>query len=341
MANNAKNSTAWTPLMRVDLASVSREAFGEVMPKLLEHGKALQEAGTLPPSPFDKDGWYDVTPQMAEAALFHSGGNREIVLRRVRDYAMDMAANDWQPNGEPICVKQGKPDDGYHRLLASYLGQHTFRTYVVASVPPIVNSFAYYDCGKTRTGADALHIAGWNSMGRTLNEVIKNLALRYDENKLGVGKQPRFREPNSRDILNYLEAHRDLREAAQTMLGSFPEAIEVVRSKPAAIMFAWLVMRAHDLATLQGFCQPLGSGALLAEDSPILAVRAKLMEAEDCNSRKPARMRLAYLCKAFQMHVTGQKMPRSRKGAVQPLSLNVDEPFPRIDPPVPFSEAAE
>jgi hypothetical protein len=39
------------------------------------------------------------------------------------------------------------------------------------------------------------------------------------------------------------------------------------------------------------------------------------------------------------MHVAGQKMPRSR-GRVQPFGLDVDEPFPRIEPPATAAEAA-
>jgi hypothetical protein len=38
------------------------------------------------------------------------------------------------------------------------------------------------------------------------------------------------------------------------------------------------------------------------------------------------------------MHIAGQKMPRTRGGRVQPLGLEVDEAFPRIDPPI--AEAA-
>lgn len=335
------NGVAWAPLVRLDLATASSEAFGEVMPKLLAHGKALREAGTLPPLPFDKDGWYHITPQMSETTLMYSAGNRESTLTKARIYAADMAAGDWQPTAQGIGIRKGELDDGHTRLLSSYLGQHTFFSHVVTSAPEVPNAFAYYDCGKGRSGSDALHIAGWNSSGKILSQVISDLALRYDENKLGVVKQPRgFRKINNREVLHYMKLHPDLQEASNTMQGNFPDAVEVIRSKPAAIMFAWMVLRAHDLATLQDFCVPLGSGALLTEDSPILAVRAKLMEVEDCRNKKRSYTRLAYLCKAFLLHINGQKMPRSRKGAVQPLGLDIDESFPRIDP-VPMAEAAE
>jgi hypothetical protein len=164
------------------------------------------------------------------------------------------------------------------------------------------------------------------------------LAIRYDARALGVIKQPRFRTPNAREVLLYIDQHPDLRDAAGLMLGSYPEAVDVIRSKAAAIMFAWLVLRVHDEATLRDFCTPLGTGALLDEDSPLLAARAKLLAPEVTGNKMQDRTRLAYVCKAFLMHVAGQRMPRSR-GRVQPLGLDVDEAFPRIEPEI-TAEAA-
>jgi hypothetical protein len=330
----------WVPTIRLDLATASKQSFEDAVDLLWRQIKERKDANTLPAFPFDRDGWYEVTPEMAEAALMHSAGNRECSFSTAKAYASDMANRDWQPTGETINSSNGVLGNGHHRLLAGLLSGQTFRCYVVVSAPSITNVFAYFDSGKKRTPADALHIAGWNSSSKALASAIANLAVRYDNGVLGVGKQPRAKPVNARDVLRYMQHHGDFRDAAQLMLGSYPEAVAVIRSKSAAIFFAWLVLRAYDEATLRDFCEPLGTGALLEEDSPLLAARAKLLAPEVKGNKMPDRTRLAYVCKAFRMHIAGQKMPRTRGGRVQPLGLEVDEAFPRIDPPVAEVEAA-
>jgi hypothetical protein len=168
---------------------------------------------------------------------------------------------------------------------------------------------------------------------------IAHLALRYDEGVLGPFKQPRFRTVNSREVLQYVKQHPDLRQAAQLMLGNYSEAVEVIRSKPAAIFFAWLVLRAYDEVVLGNFCASLGTGALLEEDSPILGARAKLLATEMPGKRLTDRFRLALVSKAFLMQAAGQRMPRTRSGKIQPFTVDYDEEFPRID--APLAEAAQ
>lgn len=324
---------------RLDLPTCSRDAFNDALKQLFDRAQELRRTNALPASPFDHDGWYDITPPIAEAVLLNSGGNREVSFPTVKTYAADMVANDWAETGETISIVNGKLINGHHRLLASLLGGAAFRCFVVVSARESENIFAFYDSGKKRTPADALHIAGWNGAGRAMASAISKLAIRYDEGVLGVGKQPRFRTVNARESLHYITQHPDFKDAAQLILGSYPEAVDVIRSKPAALFFAWLVLRAYDEVTLGDFCNALGTGARLDEDSPILAARAKLLATELPGQRKPDRTRLAYVCKAFLMHVEGARMGRTRGGKVQQLELDFDETFPRID--TPLAAAAE
>lgn len=277
--------------------------------------------------PFDKDGWYDITPQMAQAALLNSTGNRMASLTVVRNYAADMAAGDWRETGEAISCVKGKLVNGHHRLLACYFGGAPFRSYVVTSVADTPNIFAYFDSGKKRSAADALYTAGINGAGSAMAKAVKDLALRYEAGMLGVMKQERFHNITNRDVLGFVARHPDFTDAAQLMLGSHTNAADVIGSKAVAIMFAWLVLRSFDQATLGEFSEKLGTGARLEEDSPILALRNRLAVPEKLYERT----RLAYVCKAFLMHLSGQKMSRFR-GKVQPLELKLGEEFPRVEP---------
>lgn len=328
----------WSPVVSLDPQSASADAFADAVGRFVKETIARKAAGNLPAMPFTDDGWYDITPPMAEAALMHTVGNREYSWLTVKTYAADMKARDWQRTGETICVVNGNLRNGHHRLMSGYLSQETFPCFVVTSAPQVHNVFAYYDSGKKRTAADALHIAGWNGAGKALAGAVASLAMRYDAGVLGVTKQPRFKTPNSREVLDYVAQHPGLRDAAQLMMGTYPDAVEVIRSKPAAIFFAWLVTREHDETMLAEFCGPLGNGARLDEDSPILAARASLLAPEEKGAKVPDRTRLAYVNKAFNLWAAGHRMPRVR-GKVMPLSFGLNEPFPAIVRPL--AEAAE
>jgi hypothetical protein len=332
----------WTPLISgIDVKNISLQAFTESLTTFWASVNQRIADGTRPANPFDHDGWYLVTPEMAEAGLMHSGGNRDISLPAVRAGIQDIENGDWQQTGEPICLSDGTLENGHHRLFMVYFSGQPINTYVVASVPKTPNLFAYYDGGKKRTGPDVLHIAGLNSSGGVLSRAIEQLAIRYDNNALGVLTQPKYPVVKPREVLVYLHAHPDFQPAAQLMLGTYSDAMEVIRSKPAAVFFAWKVLEAYpDGTELEGFCVALGSGANLDEDSPILAAIRRLTASELPGKKMPARTRLAYVCKAFNLWVVGQKMPRTRGGKVAPLTVNIDEDFPKIFAE-PLAEAAE
>jgi hypothetical protein len=321
----------FAPMVRLDLKTASREAFADTVRSFNEQAAARPKASL----PFKNDGWYEITQPMAEAALTHNAGNREPVLSQVKKNALDMEADNWKPNGETIVFNQeGDLNDGQHRLWAGYLSGTTFRSFVVVTTPVEPNLFTSYDSGKGRSAADALHTAGMNGLGKVIARAITELAVRYDHDALGPVKSVRFRPIYQREVLDYAQTHDELVRAAHLMFGNHPDAMRVIGSKHTAAFFAWLVVRAYDEAELERFCKPLGSGANLTEDDPILAVRERLMLPTDDGTKMPSRTRLALLNKAFNMSVSGQKLGRTRGGKVAGLSLSFDEPFPKIEPPI-------
>jgi hypothetical protein len=318
-------------MVRLDLKTASGEAFANAVKSFNDQAAARPKASL----PFKNDGWYEITPSMAEAALARNAGNREPVLSQVKKNALDMEADNWKPTGETIVFNQeGDLNDGQHRLWAGYLSETTFRSFVVVSAPVEENLFAYYDCGKGRSAYDALHTAGMNGLGKVIARAITELAIRYDHDALGPVKSVRFRPIDQREVLDYAQTHDEFVRAAHLMFGTYPDAVRVIGSKHVAAFFAWLVVRAYDEAALERFCKPLGSGANLTEDDPILAAREKLMLPTEDRTKLPSRTRLALLNKAFNMSVNGQKFGRTRGGRVAALSLSFDEPFPRIEPPI-------
>jgi hypothetical protein len=86
---------------------------------------------------------------------------------------------------------------------------------------------------------------------------------------------------------------------------------------------------------LDDFMVPLGSGANLAEDSPILALRNRLLrEAEEDGTLNQPR-RLALVIKAFNLHIAGKRVT-GRGG----LYVRDNEKFPRLDDVQPDLQTA-
>ena len=86
---------------------------------------------------------------------------------------------------------------------------------------------------------------------------------------------------------------------------------------------------------LDDFLYPLGSGANLAEDSPILALRSRLNKEDESDDLNQPR-RLALLIKAFNLYSTNQTVNPKRG-----LILATNEKFPRIGWPHNLPAAAE
>jgi hypothetical protein len=336
---NGQEKQPWAPIVALDVPNASTQAIQEAIGKFWAEKKRREQDGTLPPFPFDHDGWYAVTPQMAEAAMLNSHGNREIRVPNLRAIVADMQAGTWAGTGQALCSIGNNLQEGFHRLMACLLSGTGFETFVVVTARPRENLFAYYDRGLKRQGHDALHIMGLNGAGKILAKAVEHLAVRYDHGALGVQKQGRHRPITPIETVSYLQDHPDFVKAAQHMLGSYPEAVDVIRSKAAAVFFAWKVLEAYDEAVLDAFCIPLGSGANLTEDDVLLALRAKLLQGDVPGNKMADRTRLAYVMKAFLMHVNGQKMPRTRGGKITPLNIGLDEEFPRIEGPL--AEAAQ
>jgi hypothetical protein len=326
------NGAVQAPVL--DLDNCSKSAIDECVARLMRERDERKAAGNLPQNPFTNgDGWYDITPAMSHDALLLTSGNREIRSAAVKTYHADMAAGDWMPTAEAIGLTGSALDNGHHRLLTGYLGGHTFRSFVITSTPPIEHGFAYYDQGVKRSIADSLHVGGWNGFGKVMAAVISDLAMRYEAGVLGVGKQPRFKKPNPRQALLFMNTHADFQTAARYVMTNYPDAIAVVQSKPAAVFFGYLVLKHYDQAVLEGFFRPLASGANLADDSVILSLRNRLQLREAPGQTTPARTRLALLIKGFKMHLAGETMPRTRGGRIQPFDVpDVGQAFPRIEP---------
>lgn len=332
----------WTPQITADLNTISGRAFNEqlngLMEWFVEHLDDAPELDTVV-----KEGWNKITPYMAEVLLWRFRRNRKVSLTAVSAYARRMKAGRWAPTGEPICTTDVETYNGFHRLLACLLSGVPFVTYVVTSVPETANIFAYYDNGKTRTPAEVLRMGGENGLSAQIAAAIK-VAFRYDNDALSILGQPPIRQLDNMETYDYSMANPVYREAAHTLAVNYMKAARTMGHNGIAVFAAAKILSLFGEDVLKDFMVPLGLGANLDEDSPILALRNRLQGFEDSDDDLKLGHRLALIIKAFIMHHTSQVMPRTGRNRqnVAALSLTDVEPYPRFEDALPQeAEAAQ
>lgn len=307
---------------------------------------ATQTIGDLPL----KAGWNEITPELALHLLARNSANRPVTLKTVIKYARSMVKGDWHRTGQAIIFDvNGVLLEGQHRLLAALFSGASFTTYVVTDAPDEADLFAYIDNNKPRDGADALATSGENGQSRHVNSAVK-VAIRYDAGGWDITRTPRQMDAEPIDVLHYVRAHPNLPEASAMAWGNFQKGMKAIGHDGIATFCAWQIIDRYGFDELHDFMEPFTTGAELAKDSPILALRERLRAAAE-KSKDPEAVitlgyRLALVILAFNLHYRGEPVltkdiPGTKKQRAQSAGLHVSpsEPFPTF--PEVGEEAAE
>lgn len=314
-------SGRWVPHSSLDLATATPAAFKMTVAEFNEYAK------TQPLEPLEiKNGWYVVTPQIAEDWLKRNRKNRPTPFEAVSTYAMIMADDGWKKTGQPIIFNvEGLLDDGQTRLWAAYLSGKSFPTYVVTDSPnDIDDKFAFIDQGKTRSVAETLETAGYNGLSAQIGATAE-LAIRYEAGRLNF--RPRRVKSVTRmtkyDFLMYVRNHPGLSEAAHLLYGTYRAAAYKMGVPRVAILLTWLIAERWDAEVVDTFMRALVRPDL-PKDHPIKVLQTRFEESELADEKMPVAERLAYLIKTFNIWKSGKKFGRAG------LTLTTDEPFPEI-----------
>jgi hypothetical protein len=323
--------SAWKPIVTLDLKTVSTKAFEEAISKLREHAKT----NPLPEIQVKTGEVITADPQFAEKALLRNAGNRKISLAHVQDLSEAMANGEWRLAQPWLFDEEMMSQDLQHRACAVYFGGHTIQTPVLV-VPKQKDLFAFIDAGRSRDAAAALYTAGLNGQSAMVSQAI-NLIWRSEHKALSAFKMPAMRKMTNIEVLEYARSHPQIANTAHLVAGSFPRSMTTIGAKGVAVCFAYMVLQHYDTATLAAFLEPLATGANLDEDSPILALRNRLIGAGDDDQKLSKGHRLALLIKAFNWVREAKTVGKSG------LYLKDNEKFPQIvTPPVePLPIAAE
>ena len=264
-----------------------------------------------------------MTPEIALAWLKRNDANRAFTRGNARALAAEMERGYWKENGESFVFDtNGVLIDGQHRLQAVLNSGYEYLVPVVTGVT--AEARPTVDTGIKRTAANNLKMADEpyaSVLGATLllwrGYQARN--VRQMTHPASVAPEDRVSIPR---ILEYLEEWPGLREAARQSLALRPsgQGRALVPTSEAAMIWFAIVSSGASRERANEFLGSVLSGFNLAEDSPIIALRRRLIDQLGSGLRMDKRTRIALVLKTWQLWSTG----KSRKV----IRWEPTEPFP-------------
>ena len=193
--------------------------------------------------------------------------NRKVSDKYVHRLARDMTAGKWRLTHAGIAfAPDGTLLDGQHRLWAIVESEVAIEMVVWRNVDP--ESMMFIDCGKSRSMADILNIAGEN--GEVSNHRLAALRAMLG----GFGNPPTL---SPSEMSQALLVHQDALDFALSHLPTVVSARGVNTAMTRAV-----VARAFysvDHAMLKDFCRKLTTGIVTSdEESVVVLLRQHLQE---------------------------------------------------------------
>lgn len=314
----------YKPLFTLDILKCSAAQFEEVKDAMEKHRKSL---GSLPPIN-KQDGWYVQTPQDCEQFLLRNpkGANRDSTLQTVRYYAQQMVAGDWSKTGEAIIyTSDGVGINGGNRNWAGYLSGCSFDTYMIFSVPPKPNIFAYIDNVKPRTPATALQTAGYDGISPLISGLV-HIKQGMDAGAYSMQRVARVAHRLSPiEVLRIVQNNPKFRDVAHLTAGEYNSVIERLRYRDVAAFLAYEILNKHGEIVLDEFMQELGSnGDQLPEGTAISAFHKWLDHESRKIKRSPKHIVLAYAIHTFNMWRLGKPVKKTNVPADAAFPVIID-----------------
>lgn len=197
--------------------------------------------------------------------------NRNVSLRHVHTLARDMSSGKWRFTGEPIQVDtDGFVRNGQHRLLAVISSGTTQQFVVISNVDPAAQ--LVIDIGRTRTARDQAVMHGVPNSS-TVTATAKLLLNWRDGRIMSSVYQP--------SIAEVLELIDRMYDEFQDACAAATRVRHALRRAPGAVLgVVHIEGGALDADARDEFFDSLVSGANLADDSPIHALRGTIIRYE-------------------------------------------------------------
>lgn len=233
-----------------------------------------------------------VTPALAKQYLASMVQNRKRKDGLVINYATVMDDEEWVLNGETLKFNAaGQMIDGQHRCEACILANKSFRTYVARGVED-ERAFATIDAGAVRTYGDVLSIAGIvdaNNVSAAATRIFHFKKGHLTATGISSPKTAQLKKMTKGSQFNdapmsKLLAKKELLEFVAPLLEPLQRSLKKAHSThitkfiPVSMGGALHYLFAEkNLEQADQFMEDFGSGALLADNDPVQALRQKLI----------------------------------------------------------------
>lgn len=267
-----------------------------------------------------------IDPIKANQLLECNSRNRRVSERHVQKLAKDMLSGKWVNNGDTIKFSDdGLLLDGQHRLHAII---HSGVTVPVNVVRGVSDENAFKTIDSNARGRDAAQIAEMMGIKHSTNVAAIARRLLHWENT--VDKR-QFTFPNSAwlalttaDVVEFAEINQaEIYSMLELMRGTLPYR----RCGAGSALVSALIVckRSNDFAAKQ-FTEGLKTGANLEENSPISALRDRLVIPPERRGMKWELELMALVIKAFNYHLRGRTIKQLRWRQAG----NAPESFPEV-----------
>lgn len=239
----------------------------------------------------------NVTPELAQSWLAMNTNNRPVSVRRVNDYAKDMAAGNWELTHQGVAISVDNViADGQHRLLAIVKSGITVPMLVTLDLP--TKAIIAVDRGYARSISAAINMAYEGTEWITPQvAAITRWVYDYDRSSNSTSSE-------------ILQAATEVQSSLMYAIAQTKGAAAGIRRAPVVGTIALLHHYNTNTDRLDDFCRKLVTGVVGgAADSAVLRLREWLLT----SSAATYAQRLASQAKtqrAFTLFMAGAECKR-------------------------------
>ena len=242
-----------------------------------------------------------VTVNPAQAMLWLENtntNNRNVCQKHVARLARDMAEGKWILTHAGIAFSSdGTLLDGQHRLWAVVEADVSVEMHVWFNVDP--KSMMTIDCGKIRSTADILNIAGDNGDVTTYQLATLRAML------AGFGNPPTLSPSETSQALGrYYDAIEFSLTHLPMVAASKGVSTAAVR---AVIARAWYSVAPNEL---KEFCRKLSTGIITSQDESLIVLLRQFLQAQSGNSYSERMQRYGKVQRALVAWLKGENPSR-------------------------------
>ena len=251
-----------------------------------------------------------VTPDQAIAWLENTNtNNRKVSDKHVQRLSRDMTDGKWRLTHHGIAFgPDGNLLDGQHRLWAICMAGVSVEMFVWRNVDP--NAMMAIDCGKTRSMADILNIAGEN--GDVTNHHLAALRAML----AGYGNPP---TSSPAEVSQLLQVHQDAIDFAVSNLPTVTSAQGINTASTRAVVARAYYTVDHNL--LKDFCRKLTIGIVTSPDEAVIVALRLHLQANRGSSYSQRVQRYGRAQRVLSAWLRGENPSRIYPASIEHFPL--------------------